>query len=44
MPDVQVGERLETACRELERLLSKGEVLAAYHEWRSRLGAVLPLA
>lgn len=44
VPDVQVGERLETACRELERLLSKGQALAAYTEWRSRLGAALPLA
>lgn len=44
MPNVQVGEKVEAACRELERLLCGGDVLAAYNAWRARLGTALPLA
>lgn len=44
MPDMKVGERVEAACREIERLLSAGETLEAYKAWRTRLGMAFPLA
>ncbi|KAL3204457.1 hypothetical protein MRX96_011468 [Rhipicephalus microplus] len=44
MPDVKVGERVEAACREVERLLSTGDILGAYNAWRTRLGMAFPVA
>lgn len=44
MPNVKVGERVEMACREVERLLSAGDTLEAYNVWRTRLGMAFPVA
>ncbi|XP_077487277.1 uncharacterized protein LOC144098467 isoform X2 [Amblyomma americanum] len=44
VPNIQVGEKVEAACQELERLLCSRDVLTAYNAWRSRLGTALPLA
>ncbi|XP_075751190.1 uncharacterized protein LOC119174818 isoform X3 [Rhipicephalus microplus] len=44
MPDVKVGERVESACQEVERLLSTRDILGAYNAWRTRLGMAFPVA